>query len=177
MKTSFNFHRMFFLFDPGLKFQILIQGEVVLREELQRLEGTGEKEVAEEHIPKEQEVTEEHIPKEQEVTEEHFPKEQEVTEEHIPKEQEVTEGHIEGVGEEHLGQEHMEKVVKTIRFRQILYHLQSIIIVICRIMQVMTVTTVRSTTSKCHQVSREYLWYYFTISEHRIIANVPNVSL
>ena len=166
MKTSFNFHRMFFLFDPGLKFQILIQGEVVLREELQRLEGTGEKEVAEEHIPKEQEVTEEH-----------FPKEQEVTEEHIPKEQEVTEGHIEGVGEEHLGQEHMEKVLKTIRFRQILYHLQSIIIVICRIMQVMTVTTVRSTTSKCHQVSREYLWYYFTISEHRIIANVPNVSL
>ena len=155
MKTSFNFHRMFFLFDPGLKFQILIQGEVVLREELQRLEGTGEKEVAEEHIPKEQEVTEEHI----------------------PKEQEVTEGHIEGVGEEHLGQEHMEKVLKTIRFRQILYHLQSIIIVICRIMQVMTVTTVRSTTSKCHQVSREYLWYYFTISEHRIIANVPNVSL
>ena len=166
MKTSFNFHRMFFLFDPGLKFQILIQGEVVLREELQRLEGTGEKEVAEEHIPKEQEVTEEH-----------FPKEQEVTEEHIPKEQEVTEGHIEGVGEEHLGQEHMEKVVKIIRIRQILYHLQSIIIVICRIMQVMTVTTVRSTTSKCHQVSREYLWYYFTISEHRIIANVPNVSL
>ena len=166
MKTSFNFHRMFFLFDPGLKFQIFIQGEVVLREELQRLEGTGEKEVAEEHIPKEQEVTEEH-----------FPKEQEVTEEHIPKEQEVTEGHIEGVGEEHLGQEHMEKVLKTIRFRQILYHLQSIIIVICRIMQVMTVTTVRSTTSKCHQVSREYLWYYFTISEHRIIANVPNVSL
>ena len=155
MKTSFNFHRMFFLFDPGLKFQIFIQGEVVLREELQRLEGTGEKEVAEEHIPKEQEVTEEHI----------------------PKEQEVTEGHIEGVGEEHLGQEHMEKVLKTIRFRQILYHLQSIIIVICRIMQVMTVTTVRSTTSKCHQVSREYLWYYFTISEHRIIANVPNVSL